>query len=115
MTLRLYFNHNVPEQIVAGLRRRDVDCLTALEDHAERLPDPELLRRSTQLNRVLFTMDDDLYRVTAHALEAQVDFSGVIYAHPLKITIGQAVNDLELMAKALDWVDMANRLDRIPL
>jgi hypothetical protein len=39
----------------------------------------------------------------------------VIYAHPLEITIGQAVRDLELHAKVLDPPEMRDRFERIPL
>jgi len=35
--------------------------------------------------------------------------------HREAITIGQAVTDLELMAKALDPVDMLNRIEFLPL
>ncbi len=37
-----------------------MDVLTAQEDHAALLSDPELMERATTLNRVLFSFDDDL-------------------------------------------------------
>ena len=42
------------------------------------------------------------------------DFSGLVYAHQQQITIGQAVKDLELIAKALEPQDMRNRIEFIP-
>jgi hypothetical protein len=42
------------------------------------------------------------------------DFAGVAYAHQLKISIGQAIRDLELLAKALDPDDMRNRVEYLP-
>jgi len=37
-----------------------------------------------------------------------------VYAHQLAISIGQAVRDLELVAKILDPGDMQNRVEYIP-
>ncbi len=53
-------DHHVPRAITNGLRLRGVDVLTAHEDKASRLRDPALLDRATELERVLFTQDDDL-------------------------------------------------------
>jgi hypothetical protein len=39
----------------------------------------------------------------------------LVYAHQLSVTIGQAVRDLELIAKAIDPQDMRNRIEFIPL
>jgi len=41
-------------------------------------------------------------------------FAGVVYAHQLAISIGQAVRDLELIAKVLDPGDMLNRVEYLP-
>jgi hypothetical protein len=48
---------HVPQAIPHQLRRRNVDVLTAQEDDVTEIEDPELLRRSTTLGRVLFTQD----------------------------------------------------------
>src|SRR5436190_21792466 len=108
-------DHNVPEAITAGLARRGVDCLTALADGTTELEDDRLLQRATDLSRILVTMDDDFLTITAHWMRVQRAFAGVIYAHPLEITIGQAIRDLELHAKVLDPADMLGRVERIPL
>ena len=62
MSLKLYMDHNVRQEIIHGLRRRGVDVLTAFEDGADRLPDPQLLDRATALGRVLVSRDEDLIR-----------------------------------------------------
>jgi len=58
MALRLYTNHNVFGPIVKGLRRRDVDVLTAYEDGAHELDDRALLFRVVRLDRILFSQDE---------------------------------------------------------
>ena len=42
-------------------------------------------------------------------------FAGVVYAHQLNVTIGQCVNDLEIIAKAGNPDDLANRVEYLPL
>ena len=41
--------------------------------------------------------------------------AGVVYAHQLNVTIGQCVNDLEIIAKAGNPDDLANRVEYLPL
>ena len=59
MGIALYMDVHIPRAITLGLRMRNVDVLTAQEDGADILPDPNLLDRATQLDRVIFTFDDD--------------------------------------------------------
>jgi hypothetical protein len=44
-----------------------------------------------------------------------ISFSGVIYAHPLHISIGTCIHNLELIAKAGELDDLANRVEFLPL
>jgi len=60
VALQLYMDHHVPRAITVGLRQRGVDVLTAFEDGAHELLDPDLLDRAGALGRVLFIRDDDL-------------------------------------------------------
>ena len=115
MPVSLYMDAHIPQAITLGLRMRTVDVLTAQEDGAEKLSDPTLLDRATELDRVLFTFDDDLLRETARRRREHKPFSGVIYAHPLRVTIGQCIHDLELIAKAGEPQDVRNRVEFLPL
>ena len=60
MPIALYMNQHVPRAITVELRLRGVDVVTAHEDGASRLDDPELMDRASELRRVLFTRDDPL-------------------------------------------------------
>ena len=94
---------------------RSVDVLTAQEDGSDRLADDQLLDRATRLGRVLFTFDDDLLAEATKRQREGKSFSGVIYAHPLKISIGKCVHDLELLAKAGEPEDLENQVVFLPL
>jgi hypothetical protein len=108
-------DHHIPSAITDGLLVRNVDCLTAQADGSDRLPDAELLQRASDLGRVLFSMDDDLLTIAAQWQTSGRMFAGVLYAHPLRITIGKAIEDLELAASILDPADMLNRVEHLPL
>jgi hypothetical protein len=91
-----------------------VDVLTCLEDGTDRAQDEQIFERATQLGRALFTQDDDFLALADEWLENGREFAGVIYAHQLGITIGQAIRDLELVAKVLDPDEMRNRIEFLP-
>ena len=110
----LYMDHHVPSAITIGLRKRGVDVLTAEEDGSALLDDDPLLDRATWLGRVLFSQDQDLLVIAHRRARAGPPFAGVVYAHQLGISIGQAVRDLELVAKVLQPEDMRNRVEYIP-
>ncbi len=108
-------DHHVPRAITNGLRLRGVDVLTAHEDGMSELPDPELLDRTTELGRVLFTQDDDLIVEATQRQRRGQPFAGVIYAHQLRISVGGCVRDLELIAKSGEPEDMSGQTLFLPL
>ena len=108
-------DEHVHRAITTGLRLRGVDVLTAQEDNRHNTPDPILLDRATELQRVLFSQDDDLLAEAKYRQIEGILFAGVIYAHQLRVTVGACVRDLELIAKATDPEDLANRVEYLPL
>jgi hypothetical protein len=114
MTVPLYMDHHVHAAITQGLRNRGVDVLTAFEDGTATWDDEQILDRATQTGRVLFTQDDDFLVIADQWQQDGREFAGVVYAWPLGITIGQAIADLELIAKVFDPDDMRNRIEYIP-
>jgi len=115
MPIALYMNQHVPRAITVELRLRGVDVITAHEDGASRLDDPELMDRASELRRVLFTRDDDLLAEAARRQREGISFRGVIYAHQLRASIGTCVHDLEIIAKAGEPEDLNNRVEFLPL
>jgi hypothetical protein len=77
-----------------------VDVRTAQEDGTAQWEDPDLLDRTGALARVLFSQDEDLLIEAARRQTADVPFIGVLYAPQLALSIGQLVEELELVAKA---------------
>ena len=81
-------DEHVPRAITEGLKIRGIDVLTVQEDG---------LRGISDLGRVLFSQDIDLIREARRRQGNNEFFNGLIYAHPLKITIGRCIEELELL------------------
>jgi predicted nuclease of predicted toxin-antitoxin system len=100
MSLGLYMDVHVPGPITRGLRRRGVDVLTAQEDDSRRAPDPELLLSARELQRMIFSQDEDmLVEATDHQTRGEA-FATVIFARQLDLSIGRCIADRETLSKA---------------
>ncbi|MCG2659232.1 MAG: DUF5615 family PIN-like protein [Kiritimatiellae bacterium] len=130
MSIDLYMDHHVPRAITQGLRARGVNVVTAYEDGADQMLDPELLDRADHLGRVLFTQDQDLLAVShrraavvrgtngveaAKRRESGTFFRGVICIRQAQISIGACIQDLENIAKVYDPEDLFNLVEYLPL
>jgi hypothetical protein len=115
MAIAFYMDHHVPRAITIGLRLRGVDVITAAEDGAQRMDDPQLLDRASELGRALFTQDDDLLAEAARRQREGVPFRGLIYAHQFQVSIGACVRDLEIIAKAGEPEDLVGHVRFLPL
>jgi predicted nuclease of predicted toxin-antitoxin system len=105
MSVGLYTDVNVPLAVVRGLRRRGVDVLTAQEDGATRLSDPELLRRARELRRILFSQDEDLIVEAVRCQRSGQGFATVVFARQLDVSIGRCISELEILANAAKGED----------
>jgi Domain of unknown function (DUF5615) len=114
VSISYYMDHHVPAAVTAGLRRLGVDVLTAFEDGWAEAEDEALLARAHDLGRTVYTQDDDFLAIAHEWLIAGRESAGVVFAAQMGITVGQAIRDLELIARALDAAEMINRIEFIP-
>jgi predicted nuclease of predicted toxin-antitoxin system len=114
MSAALYFDVQVPRAICFGLRRREIDVLLAQEDHADRLPDSDLMDRALQLNRIVVTCDDDFLRQAKLRQRLGAIFPSIAYAHQFELEIGPMVASLEIISKALEEHELANHIFYLP-
>jgi hypothetical protein len=89
--------------------------VTAYEDSAHEWSDSALMDRATELGRVLFTQDDDLLVEATRRQWEGISFSGLIYGHQLRVSIGVCIHDLEIIAKAGEPEDMRDRVQFLPI
>ncbi len=106
---------HVPAAITRALVLRGVDVTTAQLDGTTKLDDPALLDKATAAGRVLFSQDEDLLAEATMRQRSGQFFGGVIYAHQLGITIGQAINDLEILTQVGSVAEFENRVEYLPL
>ena len=114
MPVQLYLDVHVDKAIHEQLQLRGVDVLRAQDDGAATMTDQELLQRSTDLGRVIFTQD---IRFKAMAEDWQRQgraFAGLAYGDQTGVTVGTYVKDLELIAKATEPVDWLNVVQHLP-
>jgi hypothetical protein len=115
MSVPLYMDVHVPQAATDQLHRLGVDVLTAIEDAAGELPDDVLLDHSSTLGRVLVTFDIRFKAMAENWRREGRYFGGLVYAHPLRVSIGRLVQDLELIAKATDPNEWTNYVEHLPL
>jgi hypothetical protein len=115
MPTLFYADVHIPAAVVAQLRSRGVDIFYATELGHERKTDEELLIFSTSTGRVMVTQDIG-FRVMAEEWQRiGRSFSGLVFAHQLRVSYGQLVNDLELIANATDAMEWLNVVEQLPL
>jgi hypothetical protein len=115
MAVALYFDVHVDRAIVGQLRLRDVQALTAQEDASDRFSDETLLDHASRLGRPVVTHDIRFLAMAENWQRIGRPFCGLIFAHPMQVSIGQCVRDLELIAKATDPQDWVSAVLRLPL
>ena len=115
MPLSLYMDVHIPRAISNRLRRDGVDILTAQEDGTTTVSDAALLNRATALDRVLVTFDSDLLVEAHHRQQASMVFAGIVYVAANRSSIGEIINDLELLAIASERADLLGRVEYLPL
>jgi hypothetical protein len=108
-------DEHIHRAITVGLRQRNVDVLTVQEDGRSGFPDAVLLDRAMELQRVMFSQDQD-FLIEAQRRQAEgIHFAGVVFARQSQVDIGTCVSDLELIAKASDIEDFADWVQYLPL
>jgi hypothetical protein len=115
--LRLLSDQNFNGRILRGLRRRipDLDVVRAPDVGLASADDQDLLAWAAAENRILVT--HDINTVPGFAYErvrTGLSMQGVFLV-PKSMSIGQAIDDLELAVKAQTLDDCKDRVTYFPL
>lgn len=115
MSIRFYMDEHIHRAITSGLRLRGIDVLTVQEDGYSGYPDSIILDRASELERLLFSQDQD-FLVEANRRQSQnIQFSGVIFARQSMVSIGQCINDLEIIGTLGNIAEFKNLVQFLPL
>jgi hypothetical protein len=113
--IRFLADAHFPRAATEGLRRRGVDIIMAQEDGSDRLDDLALLRRATSMGRILVTQDADLLREGSLLQQAGEPFAGIVYGHQMRVSIGDLVVDLALIADTTTSEAWLCRIGYLPI
>jgi hypothetical protein len=109
----LYMDVHVHSAVTNQLRRRGVEVLTAQEDHRREADDDALLERARELQRLIFTQDDDFLALTSGWQREKRLFAGIAYGTRRRL-IGRYVEDLELITKSTELPEWENAIIFLP-
>ena len=87
--------------------------MTAIEDGRATDSDEQLLERSTELGRILFTQDIHFKALAEDWQRHGRSFQGLLFGPQLGATLGQYVSNLEMIAvasEAREWINVVQHL-----
>lgn len=113
MALRLYSDECIDARIVAGLRRRRIDILTAGEQGLLSASDAQQIERAIALGRTLVTADQDFLAIVRDMNARGKAFPGVFFIQQ-GTPIGEAIRNIADAAEILQPADMESWLEWIP-
>ena len=107
MPLPILCDEHTSYAIVAGLRRQGIDAEAVQRVGLASTADPLILAAARQLERVIYTRDTDFLRLNSSG----VQHLGILYHHPRKYSIGEAIAAVALACQALSMEEMRNRVE----
>jgi predicted nuclease of predicted toxin-antitoxin system len=115
--LRLAVDENLDQRIVDGLRRRNdkLDLVSVSQAGLGAASDPEVLESAASEGRLLVTHDRKTMPDFAFERIARGQRSAGVLIVPKKVPIGQAIEELLLVAEASDAAEWVDRVVYLPL
>src|SRR5688572_7535086 len=110
--LKLLIDEDVHGDIVAGLRRRQpaLDMVRVQDVGLRQTPDPVILEWAAQQDRVVISVDKKTLAVIAWDRVANGQPMPGVAILRLVLTIGKAINELELLAVVGNPEDLRNQV-----
>ena len=96
------------------LRARGVAVITAMEDGMDREPDELVFLRATELGRVAVSNDSDFLEVAHRWQHEGHHFAGLIRVRQDNVSIGEVIEDIEIIVKVKEPDEMANSIEYVP-
>ncbi|MGD9564293.1 MAG: hypothetical protein AB7F88_19090 [Pyrinomonadaceae bacterium] len=115
--LRLFIDQDFNHFILRGLKSRipDIDYVTALELGRSREQDLAHLEWALKAGRVIVSHDVNTFtRTTNELIKEGRETPGLIIV-PQRLSIGKAVDDLEIFIHCADYGELKSRIEYLPL
>jgi uncharacterized protein DUF5615 len=111
--IALYMDCHVHGAIARQLRARGLNVLTVQEDNRRAADDDKLLERARELNRLIFTLDEDFLILARDWQRKARSFAGIAFG-TRQLSIGRYVDDLELIANVIDLPELESTVIFLP-
>ena len=113
MPIKLYIDEDAMSRLViAGLRARDIDVTSVIEEGRQGLEDVEQLEFAKEQRRVLCTSNrGDYYRLHTEYLQQGKMHAGIIVITQQRYGIGEQIRRLLRLIAAKSAEDMQNNIE----
>ncbi|BBM83365.1 DUF5615 family PIN-like protein [Candidatus Uabimicrobium amorphum] len=113
--IQYYFDIHVFGPVYDSLTKLGIDVLRGQDDGKDETADQNLLRRATELKRVLVTADKDFFEIASDFQNRGEYFCGIVYYRPIDITIRNMIEDLQLIAQLSEPEELCNLITFLPI
>ena len=113
MALLLYADECVDARIVAGLRRRGFEVMTAVDAGLLGAADERHMAQAIAMSRSILTGDQDFLRLADKYVSTGVQFPGLIFILP-SAQVGDTVRAVALLAEVLHPREIASWIEWVP-
>ena len=107
MSLPLLCDEHIPYAVIEGLQRQGIDAVSVQQMGLAATDDALIMAAARQQGRVIYTGDDDYLNLNSSG----VQHLGILYHHPRKYSIGEAIDAIALAYHALAMDEMRNRVE----
>lgn len=108
--IKIYTDESVGLAIPKGLRRRGVEVWSSHEVGNQGLTDEEQFIYAIEHQAAIFTHDDDFLSLASSYIAEDKTHYGVIYAHPLRVTIGDCIRGIKIIVDIMTPEEMMNQI-----
>ena len=109
--LKIYSDESVNIEIIEAIKERGINAWSARDVGNLGLTDEEQLEYAYSERVCIFTTDDDFLKIAKTWNNQGKVHYGIIYVHPLKMSVGECIEAIELIAKVLDVGEMKDHIE----
>jgi len=109
--MKIYCDENIESAIVEGLKRRGIEVISTRDRKDLGKSDEYHLKRVSELGAVVLTHDPDLLKIAHRWNQRGKEHKGILYVHPLDLSIGECIRMVELVTQVLTEEEMKNHIE----
>jgi len=104
--MKIYADENIERSIVEGLRRRNINIVSARELGHLGKSDEFHIKKASEINAVILTHDIDFLKIAKNVVH-----NGIVFSHSKNVSVGECIREVELIVNILKDKDMENHIE----